>query len=149
MHVLLVALGPTSTIQERWEKLGIRATYVPPARLIAFLRAPMERKALLVDAVVLLSEPFIGTGELETPVVINLPTQIRGLPEDVAMPDGRRWSAVPIVLLAERPEFELAAGFTAHLSEVGFAGIHVHELYGQLRRPSHTERSQELSAARA
>jgi hypothetical protein len=126
MHVLFGADEPNSGIRERWEKLGIRSTLLPPTRVLEPL------KELVVDGIVLLSEPIVsgrGTGATSTtPIVSNLPTRIRALPEWIAMPDGRRWSALPIVVLAEPPDFGHLAAFAAHLKDVGYRAITVHEI---------------------
>ncbi len=112
MHTLLVSRGPLADIQERWAKLGIGTTQLPHDQLLAVLSSPEEREQLQADVIVL----FSSTGErlqsrsrpfqrrlteiFDPAAAVGLAMQIRQLDATVAMPDGRRWSALPIHLLA-------------------------------------------------
>jgi hypothetical protein len=131
MHVLFGVPEARADVQERWEKLGIRSTAIHPNGLLTLLTTGSIAHEMVSDAIVLLSEPLVptaGTPEgTHAPLVANLPSQIRSLPEEIAMPDGRRWSAVPIVVLAKLPELELLTAFMAHLADAGFPDISVHE----------------------
>lgn len=131
MHVLIVADHSAADMRERWEKFGIRSWHVVPNELMALLEEGFEHETFLVDAFVLISEPLLipaTASSSRTPVVINLPSRIRSLPENVAMADGRRWSALPIIVFGDEVDLQLLTDFAAHLTDVGYRDIQVRQL---------------------
>lgn len=133
MHVLLVARDPASDVEERWANLGIGSTAIAHTSLLYRLSAPQERAQLVADEVVIVCDrvtPLSGrpTDFLDGVVAVELAIRIRQLDEVIAMPDGRRWSAVPIRILAT------STGFAATEAAVGSAAakavrrIFIHEL---------------------
>jgi hypothetical protein len=97
MRVLLVASDPYITHQEHWAKFGIQSLYVPYARVSEILNDPIARQPFLADAVVFISD-YLRDRVGATEAVVRA-TLLRQLGESVAMIDGRKWNAVPILVL--------------------------------------------------
>jgi hypothetical protein len=104
MHVLQVARTPRWDVQERWAKFGLRTSYVPANQFLASLVEDPHFRSLTVDAVAFvtydgpLNDRALADRFL-TSDAINLTRRLRQLPEDLAMRDGRRWSAIPSAVL--------------------------------------------------
>lgn len=133
MHILLVTRGSFSDVEERWAKLGIGTTQIQHTQLLAQLSSPIERDQLYADSIVFACDRVsLVTGNitdaLEVPVAVQLATRIRELHESVAMRDGRRWSALPIHLLAPTADIAAAKSKVNDARSQGIEDLHAHEL---------------------
>lgn len=133
--ILFASRGLHSDVEERWASLGIRTTQLPHSQLLTLLTSPRERANLLADAIVL----ECGTGwpiqsrrrdVFEPAAAVDLARQIRQLDETVAMQDGRRWSALPVRILAPTAtaDFFVVRAAVQEAIAHGFQDINAHEL---------------------
>jgi hypothetical protein len=131
MNVLLVAREPRRDIEERWAKLGIRATHVSPGHLLDLVQYPLELQQVLADAIALACDPIPDVTEMRATDAVDvvdasrLAVRIRSLGEQHAMPDGRRWSALPIAFLVDDSNSPEADGVAARLEAEGYRDIRV------------------------
>src|ERR1043165_972828 len=98
MHVLLIGREPLKGLDEaHWKKLGLRYTSVPFDSLVDVIKSPL--RPITADALVFLVEIHSDeriVSETFTPEKRDkLSQEIRGLPDYVAMPDGRKWKTIP------------------------------------------------------
>jgi hypothetical protein len=119
-------------VEERWAALGIGTTHIAPTRLLSALNSPLERQELIADIIVLASERETSstmlTNLLDAPFAIDLIDRIRQLSENVAMPDGRRWSAIPIRTMNRVNHPLNALAFVAKLLKVKYSDVSAYEL---------------------
>jgi len=152
MRVLLVASHPYVEHQEHWVKFGIHATYLPHARVTEILSDPIARQSLLVDAVVVISD-FLSDQPLNSVDAVLLVSRLRQLADFVAMPDGRKWNSIPmLVLVAGYLDFFDGQNAATRLASEGRGHVEVCDIstigeYGEVHIQSaiHTYRSQLLA----
>ncbi len=114
MHILLVTASLASDMVERWAKLGIVTTVMRQTELIAMLGRLEDRQHISTDVVVFMAD-LVVTAQMihaapEDATIMSSAAVIRELPEQVAMPDGRCWRAIPIVLaVRDNPYLNLTA----------------------------------------
>ena len=142
MHALYVARDPENGLQAEWEQQGIGSTYVSSEYLLDVLNDPVRRQALAVDVVAILSdrlpdlpEPWrglAGVSETLAPAdAVLLAVRLRQMPENAAMPDGRKWNALPIVVFTTTDVYHAeAAGAIAAANLLGILNIESVKLSG-------------------
>jgi hypothetical protein len=152
MRVLLVASDPYITHQEYWAKIGIQSSYIPHGRVSEVLKDPISRQPFLADAVVLISD-YLHHEPLKATDAVMLAARLRLLGDSVAMIDGRKWNAVPIlVLVAGWLDYFDGHNAAARLDTEGQGHVDVYDIstdseFGtaHIREAIHAYRSQLLA----
>ncbi|HVE89387.1 MAG TPA: Shedu anti-phage system protein SduA domain-containing protein [Burkholderiaceae bacterium] len=133
MHVLLVARTPATELEQTWAKFGIGTTHIPFTRLLPILNSSAEREGLQADAIVLHIELLISsdsklTDAFDSPAAADFIRKICELDPIVAMPDGRRWSALPIRVSWDKLDDAEARRRYPGSVTVRYADLHQYEL---------------------
>lgn len=115
LQVLEIAPFTARSFNERWERIGISSVRAPIDRALELIRAPASRESIF-DAVVIRithsqDDPATNSPESEEAALL-LVDEIRSLPSNVAMFDGKQWRSIPIVLTTLESE-SFAEGFSA------------------------------------
>jgi hypothetical protein len=132
MRVLLVASETYPTHQEQWAKLGIHASYVPHVRILSVLNDPIARQAYLAEAIVVISD-YTRDISLRAVDAVTLAARLRQLDDAIAMIDGRKWNALPIlVLVAGWLDYFDGHNAAVRLAADGERPVEVHDI----ERPS-------------
>jgi hypothetical protein len=105
-----VSSSPRRDIEKCWASFGINSWHFSRERLLGLLDDPVSANVALTDAIVMIcdprsdsvqddgSEPFTATdGE-------KLAYRLRERPEHFCLMDGRKWSRIPIVVLAPKQD---------------------------------------------
>ena len=101
-RVLEIAPALASSYAERWGRLGIHTVRVSYDRALEVIQGPASPE-LTFDAIVIRAEiddPRIQPRGVGDTFIFN--HLIRDLPANVAMFDGKKWCAIPIITLARR-----------------------------------------------
>jgi hypothetical protein len=129
MHVLLVTRGPKNEVAERWAKLGVGATQVSEDQFIDIVSDHLQLQQVTVDAIVFACDPASHLPEPRPPDILEPlaaalhAISLSELPETRAMPDGRRWSALPVLLLVAKADLPEAEEVAARLKADGYPQI--------------------------
>ena len=104
-HILVIDLADKPR-QDCWLKLGIQSAPISPARVRnlsndpAFLNTPFDLVVICcTEDSPLPGYRRVGVGSVHS--ATQLAKSIRTLPAHLAMPDGKRWHSIPIILLLE------------------------------------------------
>jgi hypothetical protein len=128
MHVLLVASDAYADHQEEWAKLGIHVSFVPHDRVLAVLTSPIARQALLAEAVIVVSD-YTRDISLRATDAVALAARLRRLADSMAMIDGRKWNALPILVLAAGwLDYFDGQNAAARLAAEGEGPVEVHDI---------------------
>ena len=128
MRVLLVAGEPYLTHQEQWAKRGIYASFVTHDRVLAVLKDSVSRQAYLAEAVVVISD-YTRDISLRATDAVTLASRLRRLDDAIAMIDGRKWNALPIlVLVAGWLDYFDGQNAAARLAAEGEGPVEVHDI---------------------
>jgi hypothetical protein len=128
VHVLLVARDSRAELQERWAKLGIGSSYVPSASVLDVLRDSDSLRSLTADAIVIVPDDGVNphdrqqTDHFGGANAVLLSVELQRTPDEIAMPDGRKWKAVPTLVFSFSPGAAAeAAGASARVEveEIG------------------------------
>lgn len=109
MHILVIATNGASELQERWSKFGIASTFLPSGSVLDVIHDDRETRHLLADAIVFVPDALAEVvedrpaGSLGPADAVILATNVRRLPDHIAMPDGRKWNALPMLVLTSSP----------------------------------------------
>ena len=114
MHVLQVGRDSWPHITERWSKFGIRTTCIPAAKVLDVIGDPVWRSSQWADGIALVAVQDDAkqhlTDQFEPAHAVAVAKRLRMLPETVAMPDGRRWNAIPIFLVGRMTGVQFGPG---------------------------------------
>jgi len=135
MHVLYTARVADPVLEENWQRLGIASTFISHDYVIEVLSDPLRRGTLWADAVVVFSDHFGRLPEQYRPkageslrpaAAVALSVRFRRMDDSVAMSDGRKWNALPIVVLTMTDlDHAEAAGAVATATLMGISRIEV------------------------
>lgn len=98
---LIFAIEPGSYYPvEEFRKRGCAIELIPLHRLVHEIRDGKNRE-MLADAIVCFTESDFAVDRELPPVsvVSAVEKDLRSIPDDVAMPDGRKWKSVPFLML--------------------------------------------------
>ena len=100
IRVLEVARAAARSYAERWGPLGIQSVRVSYDQALEIIHASASPQ-LTFDVIVMRADPLEGASTT-IGYVYELCREIRDLPENVAMFDGKKWCSIPIVMMSPR-----------------------------------------------
>lgn len=105
MHILHISRHRRDFLGERWRKFGITSEFISDEHLLDVLNDALQRDMLIADALVFVIDPVANQpirppNDIDAGDALAVALRVRDLPNKVAMPDGRKWNALPIVFLA-------------------------------------------------
>jgi hypothetical protein len=103
LRILAIADSPIARYRERWDHNGIQAVVVPYDSALDFINSPATAETIF-DAVVicctaLAEEDWESSSDGTPEMALSLAEQIRSLPHETAMFDGRKWVTIPVILI--------------------------------------------------
>lgn len=105
LRIILTGEVQEETVTAEWRRAGARLEFVAMAQVIPTIRDEEEMQA---DCLVCIVDdegepdfPHLGT---RLPAAIALSGSVSRLPDALAMPDGRKWNALPFVVLVRNEQ---------------------------------------------
>jgi hypothetical protein len=103
VRALVIAEGEVAGYRARWDRLEIQTVATTYEYALSIVNAPASPETIF-DAVVIYcadvaEEEWSGSADPQSSSALSLAQQIRSLPNETAMFDGRKWAAIPLILI--------------------------------------------------
>lgn len=99
IRVLVAASHESASYREAWRKAGIGSVWVKTENVLSLIEGPASAD-FVFDAVVVFGRlPFTGPRIAFDELAVRTADQIAALPQQTAMFDGKRWCAIPIIVI--------------------------------------------------
>jgi len=133
LHILVVELRG-KRYDRHWEKIGIHSVPISPDQALN-IGDEFTVLGSVFDAVVIRCAGRSKNDWRKIPAVdvlltISLAKAIRSLPSHIAMPDGKRWCSIPILMLTEPEIRQYAHEFLAAVKDVESIASHAANNHG-------------------